>query len=205
MVELRIVQLPASEMDNFSYLIYCPQTLRGAVVDPSQYPERLLDKAAELEVSIELLLNTHGHQDHVAGNSLIRERTRAQLAAHPSAVANPDIALDEGDHLDLGEGRIEVLYTPGHAPGSLVFRIGDSLITGDTLFVSRCGRADLPGSDVAALYASLKRLATFPDSTKIYPGHDYGPIPTSTMGWERQHNAFLQCPDLESFIELRMG
>ena len=205
MVELSIVQLPASEMDNFSYLVYCPETLSGAAIDPSQYPERLLDKAAELGVTIELLLNTHGHQDHVAGNGMIRERTGARLAAHPAAVANPDIALDEGDYLDLGRGRIEILHTPGHAPGSLVFRIGERLITGDTLFVSRCGRADLPGSDVAALYESLKRLATFPDATLVFPGHDYGPTPTSTMGWEREHNEFLKCPDLESFTRLRLG
>ena len=205
MADLEIIQIPASTMDNFSYLVYCPETLQGAVVDPSQRPELLLEKAAELNVEIILLLNTHGHQDHVVGNPLILEKTSAKLAAHPAAVDSPDILLSEGSKIILGHGQIDVMHTPGHAPGSVVFRIGDRLITGDTLFVSRCGRADLPGSDVSALYDSLQRLKQLPAETQIYPGHDYGPTPTSTLAWELANNDFLKCPDLQSFIKLRMG
>jgi glyoxylase-like metal-dependent hydrolase (beta-lactamase superfamily II) len=205
MVELNIVQLHASTMDNFSYLVYCPQSGQAAAVDPSQRPELLIQKAAELGVTINLLLNTHGHQDHVAGNPLILEQTQAKLAAHPAEVNQPDICLEEGSRLKLGHGEITVLHTPGHTPGSLVFRSGSFIITGDTLFVSRCGRADLPGSDVKHLYQSLQRLKTLPAETRVYPGHDYGPTPTSTLGWEFEHNEFIKAPDLESFIHLRMG
>ncbi|MDH3999293.1 MAG: MBL fold metallo-hydrolase, partial [Desulfuromonadales bacterium] len=80
-----------------------------------------------------------------------------------------------------------------------------ALITGDTLFVTRCGRADFPGSDPEAMYRSLQRLAAFSAETKVYPGHDYGPQPSSTIGYEREHNDYLKCPDLESFLRLRMG
>lgn len=202
---LQTIQIHASKMDNFSYLIYCPETLQGAAIDPSMQPELLLEEAAELGVKVKLLLNTHGHQDHTAGNTLILERTGARLAAHPLDVPNPDISLMEGSRLELGNGIIEVMHTPGHTPGSVIFKIDKQIITGDTLFVSRCGRADLPGSDATALYDSLQRLKALPEETQIYPGHDYGPTKTSTIGWELKNNDFLKCPDLKNFIKLRLG
>lgn len=205
MVGLQIVQLDASQMDNYSYLVFCPETLQGAAIDPSMRPEVLIAEAKQRGVSLKLLLNTHGHQDHVAGNPQIMELGDIKLAATPIDVPNPDIPLAEGTKIPLGNGEIEVLHTPGHTPGSVVFKTGDQLITGDTLFVSRCGRADLPGSNVEDLYNSLQRLKRLAPETKIYPGHNYGPTPTSTIGWELENNDFLKCPDLTSFIKLRLG
>ncbi|MDX2479612.1 MAG: hydroxyacylglutathione hydrolase family protein [Desulfuromusa sp.] len=201
---LKIVQIHASAMDNFSYLIYCPKTLRGAAVDPSMRPALLLEQADKLGVKVVLLLNTHGHQDHIAGNESILKHTGARLAAHQSDVPCPDISLAEGSRLELGGSIIEVMHTPGHTPGSVIFKTGNQIITGDTLFVGRCGRADLPGSDVAALYNSLQRLKTLAGETQIYPGHDYGPTVTSTISWELRNNDYLKCPDLQSFIKLRL-
>jgi len=201
---LAIIQIHASEMDNFSYLIYCPETLRGAAVDPSMRPELLLDKATKLGVELDFLLNTHGHQDHIAGNRLILEQTGAALAAHSLDLPDPDISLADGSRLELGNGIIEVMHTPGHTPGSLVFKTGQQIITGDTLFVGRCGRADLPGSDVTELYHSLQQLKILPKETQVYPGHDYGSSVTSTIGWELENNDYLKCPDLQSFIKLRL-
>jgi hydroxyacylglutathione hydrolase len=201
---LEIVQLRAGQSDNFSYLVCCPETRQAMAIDPSFTPELLLREAAERGVEIVLLANTHGHRDHIAGNADILAATRARLAAHPTDVPQAGLHLGEGMELAVGNGTVQVMHTPGHTPGSLVFRIGDAVITGDTLFVSRCGRADLPGSDVRALYRSLQRLKTLPAETHVYPGHDYGPTPTSTLAWELAHNAYLKCPDLESFIALRM-
>ncbi|MDA3904268.1 MAG: hydroxyacylglutathione hydrolase family protein [Desulfuromusa sp.] len=201
---LQIIQIHASAMDNFSYLIYCPETLRGAAVDPSMRPELLLEKADKLGVKLELLLNTHGHQDHIAGNGSILKLSGVRLAAHQSDVPCPDISLVEGSSLELGRGIIEVMHTPGHTPGSVIFKTGNQIITGDTLFVSRCGRADLPGSDVTALYNSLQRLKTLPGETQVYPGHDYGPTVTSTISWELKNNDYFKCTDLQSFIKLRL-
>ena len=205
MADLLIVQLDASQMDNYSYLIYCPETMQGAAVDPSMRPEVLIAEAKRLSVTLTLLLNTHGHQDHVAGNPQILKQGGIRLAAHPAAMPNPDIPLAEGTKIPLGKGEIEVLHTPGHTPGSVVFKTGRNLITGDTLFVSRCGRADLPGSNVEDLYNSLQRLKTLPPESKVFPGHNYGPTPTSTIGWELKNNDFIKCPDLPSFIKLRLG
>ncbi len=205
MVALEIVQLKTSDMENFSYLVYCPQTREGAIVDPSMRPQLVLDEAAGRKVNVRLLLNTHGHQDHIKGNGDILAAGAIQLAAHPDAVPGADIPLAEGMQLTIGNSSVTVMYTPGHSPGSVVFATTDAIISGDTLFVSRCGRADLPGSDVRQLYTSLQRLKKLPPTTRVYPGHDYGPMPNSTIAWELENNEFIKCPDLESFIALRMG
>jgi hydroxyacylglutathione hydrolase len=201
---IEVVQVRAGQMENFSYLVYCSSTREGAAVDPSFAPEALLEAAAAQGVTLKILVNTHGHRDHIAGNEEILIRTGALLAAHPLDLPQADVPLEEGSILEIGEGRITVLHTPGHTPGSLTLHTPGALITGDTLFVTFVGRADLAGSDPAALYHSLMRLASFPEDTIVYPGHDYGPQPVSTIGFEREHNPYLQCPDLESFLQLRM-
>ncbi len=201
---LQIIQIDASEMDNFSYLIYCPETLCAAAVDPSMRPELLLEESANLGLTLKLLLNTHGHQDHIAGNEMILEQTDVKLAAHAADLPNPDISLTEGVKLELGMGIIEVMHTPGHTPGSVVFKTENQIISGDTLFVGRCGRADLPGSNVADLYQSLQRLKKLPGETRIYPGHNYGPTRTSTIKWELSNNNYLKCSNLQEFTKLRM-
>ena len=204
-VALEIVQVRAGEMENFSYLVYCPESLRGLAVDPPVAPESLLAAAAERGVAIDILVNTHGHRDHIAGNGRIIEATGARLAAHPLDVAEADIPLADGSVLSVGGGTVDILHTPGHTPGSIVLHPPGALLTGDTLFVTFVGRADLAGSDPEALYRSLRRLAAFPPDTRIYPGHDYGPRPVSTVAFEREHNPYLQCPDLASFLRLRLG
>jgi len=204
-MDLEIIQIPAGDADNFSYLVYCKATREGLAIDPSFTPELLLAKAAEQDVTIKILGNTHGHRDHISGNGEILEATGAELAGHPEDLPQADIALEEGSKLHIGNGTIMILHTPGHTPGSIVFKTDKAIITGDTLFVSRCGRADLPGSNVEDLYESLQRLRQLPTETKVFPGHDYGPQPFSTIGWELENNEFLRCPDLESFIKLRMG
>lgn len=204
-MSLKVVQIPVGKSDNFCYLVYCEETLQGVVVDPSFAPQALLDAAAERAVEVTLLLNTHGHRDHIAGNADIIASTGVQLAAHPSDVPAADRRLTDGDVVKVGNGDIEVLHTPGHSPGSIVLLTGDAVITGDTLFVSRCGRADLPGSDVNQMYQSLQRLKHLPPATEVFPGHDYGPQPVSTIGQELEWNEYLKCPDLESFVKLRMG
>jgi len=204
-MSLKILQVPASDMANFSYLIFDPASKRGWGVDPSFQPEALLKAATERDIRLDVLANTHGHRDHTAGNATILAATGARLAGHPLDVPEAEIPLTEGAELLLGEVPVRILHTPGHTPGGICLLVPGAIITGDTLFVGRCGRADLPGSDVTLLYQSLCRLRQLPPATQVYPGHDYGPQPVSTIGWERQNNPYLQCPDLEAFIRLRLG
>ncbi len=202
---LEIVQIPAGEMKNFTYLVYCPDTGQALAVDPSFGADALLAQIAERGVELRWVVNTHGHRDHVAGNARVMAATGARLAAHPLSLNEADRFLREGTELRLGETAVAVLHTPGHHPGHICLNPPGALITGDTLFVTRVGRADLPGGDPRALYRSLCRLAAYPDATLVYPGHDYGPQPVSTIAFEREHNPFLRCGDVESFIRLRMS
>lgn len=204
-LSLQIVQIPAGQMDNFSYLVFCPASKKGIGIDPSLAPEKLLAAIKEHGIFLELLVNTHGHYDHTAGNDRILEATEAKLAAHPFDLPKAEVPLTEGTILTIGEATLEILHTPGHTPGSITLHAPGALITGDTLFVTRGGRADLANSDPKELYYSLKRLASFPPETKIYPGHNYGPQPVSTIAFEHENNPYLKCPDLDSFLRLRMG
>lgn len=200
-----IVQIPVAGTDNFSYLVICPESGKALGVDPGIAPQSMLSVVRERKLTLDILANTHGHGDHIAGNGEVLRITGAKLAANPLDVPTAEIALGEGSQLQVGSITIGVLHTPGHTPGGLVFNPPGALITGDTLFVTRCGRADFPGSDPEAMYHSLLRLASFPPATKVFPGHDYGPKPHSTIGFERENNEYLKCADLESFIKLRMG
>jgi glyoxylase-like metal-dependent hydrolase (beta-lactamase superfamily II) len=200
-----IVQIPVAGTDNFSYLVICGKTGRALAVDPGISPGQLLDTVRSRGLTLEVLANTHGHRDHIAGNDEVVRATGARLAASPIDVQGVQVPLDDGSTLQIGDLTVAVLHTPGHTPGSLVFNPPGVLITGDTLFVTRCGRADLPGGDPVALYQSLLRLAAFPPETRVFPGHNYGPKPQSTIAFEREHNAYLRCPDLASFLSLRMG
>ena len=202
---LEIIQIPAGEMANFAYLLFCPVTRQGIAVDPSLEPQHLLDVINHHHVKLTWLVNTHGHRDHISGNAFTLEATGAKLAAHLLAGICVDKALVDGDILMIGANPVKILHTPGHTPADIALNPPGALITGDTLFVTKVGRADMPGSDPAAMYNSLQRLAGFPGETLVFPGHDYGPKPYSTIEFERQHNPYLRCPDLESFLALRMG
>jgi len=112
------------------------------------------------------------------------------------------VQVDSGDTLTLGDDEVEFLHTPGHTPGSQCFRVRDVLVSGDTLFLQGCGRVDLPGSDPDAMYASLRKLATLPDDTVVFPGHQYSPQPHETLAAVRRMNPYLTIPTLEMWRSL---
>jgi glyoxylase-like metal-dependent hydrolase (beta-lactamase superfamily II) len=179
-------------MANFSYLLVDEPSRRAALVDPTGDVGPMLALIAREELELAFVVNTHGHGDHTSGNRAVCAATGAKVAAfHGSRVAK-DLALDHGSVIELGTLRIEVLHTPGHTPDGICLLAGGKLFTGDTLFVGECGRTDIPGGDAGALYDSLfGTLGSLPDETEIYPGHDYGPRPRSTLGEERRSNYTL--------------
>ncbi len=188
-------------MQNFSYLVGDPATREAAVVDPSFDSVPMRGLAEELDMRITRILNTHHHTDHVKDNEKLAAATGAQIAAHRLSPLEVDIPLDDGDVLDVGELQIRVLHTPGHSPDSCCFLLRKFLWTGDTLFVGDCGRTDLPGSDPGAMHRSLfEVILGLDDDVTVYPGHDYGPMPFSTVGHERKTNYTLEPRTLDEFV-----
>ena len=196
-----IRQFKLGLMDNFGYLVADRVARVAAVVDPSFDGRPAQEEAGRLGLRIELVLLTHGHPDHSSDVERLARETGAKVAAHALSRVRKDVTLEDGRVVKLGAVDLEVLHTPGHTADSCCFRVEGALLTGDTLFVGECGRSDLPDSSVEALHDSLlRRLRGLPDELIVYPGHDYGPTPTSTLGHEKRHNYTLQPRTLPEFV-----
>ena len=188
--------------DNFSYIIADPETKEAAVIDSSYNATEIIKTIKSQSLLLKYIINTHGHSDHTAGNSELRSIFSAKIVSHNQSKTNSDIKVDEGEVLNIGKIAIRVLYTPGHTPDSICLLVDkEKLFTGDTLFVGECGRTDLPGGNAKNLYESLfNKLLSLEDSVEVYPGHDYGSRPSSTIGYERKSNYVLQPRSLKDFI-----
>ena len=188
--------------DNFSYVIADDATGEAVVVDPSYNAEILIQLARENNFEIKYVINTHHHRDHTAGNGEIRSSLGSQVVAHELSKVDKDIDVADGDLLRVGGVTIKVIHTPGHSPDGICLLVDDKLLTGDTLFVGECGRTDTQGGSSEDMYNSLfNKIAELDDDIEVFPGHDYGPAPTSTIGTEKRTNYTLERRTLEEFIE----
>lgn len=186
--------------DNFSYVIADPNYV--VIVDPSYNSSQLIRLVEKLGRSLAFIINTHHHHDHTAGNKQVKNRFPCQIVAHRLSKIDKDRAVDGNDLISIGELTFQVIHTPGHTPDSICLLIGNQLLTGDTLFVGECGRTDLPEGNSQDMYYSLfHKILKLPDAVQVYPGHDYGPQPTSTIGRERKTNYTLTPRTLTAFIE----
>jgi glyoxylase-like metal-dependent hydrolase (beta-lactamase superfamily II) len=188
---MKIIQLEMGDMGNFTYLVGCDNTGKALVIDPGYDVRRICAEAEQAALAIETIVNTHGHGDHTIGNAGLKALTGARIVIHClDAAASPDAdrCLKDESFLMLGDIRCDIIHTPGHTPGGITLHARGNLFTGDTLFVGDSGRTDLPGGDRSTLGASIRRLMAFPDETVVWPGHNYGPAPNSTIGWEKRHN-----------------
>ena len=186
-----IRQLDVGHMDNFCYLVGCERTRKAVVIDPGADVERIVSEAHKDGLVIQYIVNTHGHGDHTAGSARLKALTGANIIIHKleaAAVPQADILLSGDQELKVGEITFKVFHTPGHTPGGICLYAEGNLFTGDTLFVGDSGRTDLTGGHRPTLAASIRRLMTLPDDTVVWPGHDYGPTSSSTIGWEKRHN-----------------
>jgi hydroxyacylglutathione hydrolase len=186
-----IKQIEVGYLDNFSYLIGCKRSRQALIIDPGPDAQKLVDMAVQENLEIKMIVNTHGHDDHTVGNHQLKALTDAKIIIHgkdadryPSA----DLFLKDENQIRLGELVFDVIHTPGHTPGGICLYALGNLFTGDTLFVGDSGRTDLPGGDRPTLGASIRKLMQLPDETIVWPGHNYGPTSTSTIGWEKRNN-----------------
>ena len=188
---------------NFAYLVGDESTRRGAVIDPSYTPGAVVQAAQESGLTIVRAFCTHDHHDHTNGNAEFERLTGIRPLLFGDADPETGRTVEDGASFALGELTIRIVHTPGHTADSICLHIGDALFTGDTLFVGKVGGTGL-GDDAKAEYESLhQKLLTLPGETRVFPGHDVGVAPESTLRHERETNPFLLRPDYESFVELK--
>lgn len=215
----------AAQMRNFVYAIGDSDTRECVLVDPAWDVPGLLALLDADDMRLVGALATHYHPDHVGGSMFgmhvegvqrLLEARAVPVHVHRdeadgvravTQISARDMVTHSGDDtLHVGAIPIRLLHTPGHTPGSQCFLVDDRLVAGDTLFVQGCGRVDLPGGDAQEMYRTLtQRLAVLPDTVSLYPGHDYGDQPTSSLGAERRTNTALRVRSLDDWLRLMGG
>jgi glyoxylase-like metal-dependent hydrolase (beta-lactamase superfamily II) len=188
---------------NFGYLIADEVSRQAAVVDPSYSPQAIVEWAGENGYSIEYVFCTHGHFDHTNGNDVIRKLTGKRALLFGDRDPETEIEVRDCARFPLGQLEVRVLHTPGHAPDAICLYIGDAVFTGDTLFVGKVGGTDLEAGAEAEYHSLHDKLLKLPDETRVFPGHDVGVEPASTVAHERETNPFLLRPDLDAFVDLK--
>ncbi len=216
--ELIIEQIEIGPMQNFTYIIGSRETREVAIVDPAWDIDSLMKHLEERDYTLKAALATHYHPDHIGGSmgghniegvAQLTEVNPVKVYAHKSEadgikkvteLSDSDIVkVESGDTMRLGNIEVEFLHTPGHTPGSQCFRIKNTLVSGDTLFINGCGRVDLPGSNSEDMFHSMRKLAGLPDDTLLLPGHNYGHVPNATLGETKGMNVYMNVDDLETW------
>jgi hydroxyacylglutathione hydrolase len=216
-----VKQAAIGPMMNYVYFIGCTESREAAVVDPAWDANEILKIAGDLDLKIKHILVTHGHPDHINALEPLLEATDARIYIHVDEVdymqevarsfgmstefvtrrANNIQRVSDGEKIAVGKLSIRCLHTPGHSPGSQCFLVENCLFSGDTLFVDACGRVDMPGGDSKKMWWSLNHiLQELDDSTIVYPGHDYGGSPTSTIGEQKQTNPYMRYDSVQQFM-----
>ncbi|MFQ5924675.1 MAG: MBL fold metallo-hydrolase [Dehalococcoidia bacterium] len=194
------------------YIVGSEKTKEGMIIDPGAEAETIMESVRQLGLTIELIVATHAHPDHIMALHLVEEATDAPFAMHEAeasggmvqaiagmlgmltagsfgAPPTPERSLEDGDIIEVGDLRFAVLHTPGHSPGGICLYGHGVVFSGDTLFNSGIGRTDFPGCSHEELMDSIhNKLMALPDETVVLPGHG----PQTTIGTERRYNPFLR-------------
>lgn len=190
------------------YILVDEETKKCAVVDPGGAEDKILSYIKNNGLTLEYILLTHGHGDHIGAVKSIREKTGAKVVAHTDEKEllndnrknlscmmphcgpqelDADIYVNDKEKLTLGNLKLSFIHTPGHTKGGMCIRVNDDMFTGDTLFAGSIGRTDFIGGSYKELEKSLKKLSKYENDVKIHPGHG----PSSTLGIEKTSNPYM--------------
>jgi len=206
-----VQQIRLNMMEVFCYRVGDTSSKTCALIDPAFDTKRILNEVERHGYRVTHVINTHSHPDHTAGNAPILAATGARLFIHRldgqrlggmmsgafsrmmggKGSPEPDVLLEDNDIIPIGEISLKVLHTPGHSPGGICLYTEGHVFTGDTLFVGAVGRTDFPGCSMSQLLNSIQeKIYTLPADTIVWPGHDYGVFPHSTVEIEKKTNPF---------------
>ena len=194
---MELKTFPIGSLQTNCYMVWEDGSDTCILIDPGYEPELLLEQVRLQRKTLEAILLTHGHFDHVGGVKQIAAETGCKVYICAEELKQPLRYSDglhytdtvaEGDVLHLAGLTLQVLHTPGHTPGCVCYLCGDTLFSGDTLFAGTCGRTDLPGGDFKAIQASLQRLAALEGDLKVLPGHGMA----TSLDLERRYNPYMQ-------------
>ncbi len=185
-----------SDRGCLSYIINDQDSKEALLIDPSlEFGElNYLNYLKENNLNLKYIIDTHTHADHISLSKEIQEKTKAKIAMHEkSPTKRKDIKLHDGDKLELGKLKVNIIYTPGHTDESVSILINDVLFTGDALLIDTVGRTDFQLGNSASLYKSIwEKLMILNENTKVYPAHDYKERSHTTIKEERKNNPKLQ-------------
>ena len=201
---IKVKTFMVGDLETNCYLVYDQEAKTGFLIDPGFFDESIADFIKENKINVKSIIVTHGHADHTSGNAkfgypvLIHEADKGYLTnpvknlslftGKLSTAPKASRILKDGEVIEDGKIKIEVIHTPGHTPGGICLKIENKIFTGDTLFKEGVGRTDFyHGDEKMLLDAIKKRLMIFEDNVEVYPGHG----PSSTIGHERENNPFL--------------
>ena len=199
---MKVYQIEVGNMQNFTYVLEDEETQESVIIDPSWDLDLVIDVMEKNSLKVKYIINTHHHFDHTVGNDAMAMQTGSKIIQHTASTLRSDIRVSDGDKISFGNSELTVVHTPGHSKDSICL-VGDSKVfSGDTLFVGSCGRVDLPGGSAKELYHSLfDIISKMNENLVLYPGHNYGNSPTSTIGREKKTNFVLQPRTENEFLE----
>jgi glyoxylase-like metal-dependent hydrolase (beta-lactamase superfamily II)/rhodanese-related sulfurtransferase len=202
------IQLFDAASSTYTYIVFDEASRDAVIIDPvDEQVERDLTVLRQYGLRLEWTVETHAHADHITSAGLLAEHTGAKTAAPQGCgIHTAAVQLQNGDVLRFGAQELKALHTPGHTSGSMCFLWGDHVFTGDTLLINGCGRTDFQSGSAESLYHSLTEvLFKLPDSTTVWPGHDYHGRSHSHIGVERTGNARVAGKSLAEFIAIMDG
>jgi glyoxylase-like metal-dependent hydrolase (beta-lactamase superfamily II) len=194
--------------DNFSYIIYDTSTKESVIVDPSMDIKKQVEFLKLKNLELKYIINTHYHIDHTNRNKKLKElypdvKIIVSEAYYSKTSIKPQVKVSDNSEMKIGSITLKFLLTPGHTPDGLCILVDNkAIITGDTLFIDNCGRADLPNSNIKNLFESLQKLKKLSDDLIIYPGHDYGPKPFDSLYNQKKTNNALLAKNLNMFSKI---